>query len=41
MAEELLSRKDVKKELTWDLTLIYKDEAALMADADRLEKLVR
>lgn len=39
MAEELLSRKDVKKELTWDLTLIYKDEAALMADADRLEKL--
>lgn len=39
MAEELLLRKDVKKELTWDLTLIYKDEAALMADADRLEKL--
>ena len=39
MAEELLSRKDVKKELTWDLTLIYKDEAALMSDADRLEKL--
>ena len=39
MAEELLSRKDVKKELTWDLTLIYKDEAALMADVDRLEKL--
>lgn len=39
MAEELLSRKDVKKELTWDLTLIYKDETALMADADRLEKL--
>lgn len=39
MTEELLSRKDVKKELTWDLTLIYKDEAALMADADRLEKL--
>lgn len=39
MAEELLSRKDVKKELTWDLTLIYKDEAVLMADADRLEKL--
>ena len=39
MAEELLSRKDVKKELTWDLTLIYKDEAALMADADWLEKL--
>ena len=39
MAEELLSRQDVKKELTWDLTLIYKDEAALMADADRLEKL--
>lgn len=39
MAEELLSRKDVKKELTWDLSLIYKDEAALMADADRLVKL--
>ena len=33
MAEELLFRKDVKKELTWDLSLIYKDEDALMADA--------
>ena len=31
MAEELLFRKDVKKELTWDLSLIYKDEDALMA----------
>ncbi len=39
MAEELLFRKDVKKELTWDLSLIYKDEAALLADADRMEKL--
>lgn len=39
MAEELLSRKDVKKELTWDLTLIYENEAALTADADRMEKL--
>ena len=37
MAEELLFRKDVKKELTWDLSLIYKDEDALMADAARLE----
>lgn len=39
MAEELLFRKDVKKELTWDLSLIYKDEDALMADAARLECL--
>ena len=39
MAEELLFRKDVKKELTWDLALIYKDEEALMADAGRMEKL--
>ncbi len=39
MAEELLSRKDVKKELTWDLTLIYENEAALMADAGRMERL--
>lgn len=39
MAEELLSRKDVKKELTWDLTLIYENEAALMADEDKMEKL--
>ena len=39
MAEELLFRKDVKKELTWDLSLIYKDEDALMADAARLESL--
>ncbi len=39
MAEELLFRKDVKKELTWDLSLIYKDEEALLADADRMEKL--
>ena len=38
MAEELLFRKDVKKELTWDLSLIYKDEEALLADADRMEK---
>ena len=39
MAEELLFRKDVKKELTWDLSLIYKDEEELLADADRMEKL--
>lgn len=39
MAEELLFRKDVKKELTWDLSLIYKNEEALLADADRMEKL--
>lgn len=39
MAEELLFRKDVKKELTWDLSLIYKDEEALMADAARMESL--
>lgn len=39
MAEELLFRKDVKKELTWDLSLIYKDEDALMADAARMESL--
>lgn len=39
MAEELLFRKDVNKELTWDLSLIYKDEAALLADASRMVEL--
>lgn len=33
---ELKRRKDVPVELTWDLTALYKDEAALKADTDKV-----
>ncbi len=36
---ELVMRKDVPRELTWDLSAIYSTEAALEADADRIEVL--
>lgn len=32
-------RKDVPEKLTWDLSAIYKDEAALTADTEKLEAL--
>ena len=36
---ELKARKDVPVELTWDLSLIYETEEAMLADADRLKEL--
>ncbi len=39
MAKELLSRKDVPVELTWDLSLIYATEEDMYADLAKLEKL--
>ncbi|WP_167957519.1 oligoendopeptidase F [Anaerosporobacter faecicola] len=39
MAKELLARKDVPVELTWDLSLIYKTEEDMYADVAKVEKL--
>lgn len=39
MAKELLTRKDVPKELTWDLSLIYKTEEEMYGDADLMESI--
>lgn len=39
MAEELKSRKDVPRELTWDLSLIYASEEDMLRDAQRMEEL--
>ncbi|BBF43542.1 oligoendopeptidase F [Lachnospiraceae bacterium KM106-2] len=39
MAKELLARKDVPVELTWDLSKIYATEEDMYADATKLEKL--
>lgn len=39
MAKELLSRKDVPVESTWDLSLIYATEEDMYADVAKLEKL--
>ena len=36
---ELNMRKDVPVELTWDLSLIYPTEEAMLADAKKLEAL--
>ena len=36
---ELMKRKDVPVELTWDLTAIYDDEAKLAADTERIRQL--
>ena len=36
---ELKSRKDVPVELTWDLSLIYPTEEAMLADAKKMEEL--
>ena len=36
MAKELVARKEVPQELTWDLSLIYPDEEAMYADAKQV-----
>ena len=36
---ELMKRKDVPAELTWDLTAIYDDEAKLTADMEEIRRL--
>lgn len=36
---ELMQRKDVPAELTWDLTAIYDDEAKLAADLEKIRRL--
>lgn len=36
---ELMQRKDVPAELTWDLTAIYDDEAKLAADLEKIRQL--
>ena len=36
---ELMRRKDVPVELTWDLTAIYDDEAKLTADLEKIRQL--
>ena len=40
MEERLLSRAEVPKELTWDLSLIYENEDLMWQDADRFQKIV-
>ncbi len=39
MAKELLARKDVPVEQTWDLSLIYPNEEAMYADAEKMKEL--
>lgn len=39
MQKELLSRKDVPVNETWDLSLIYKDKEAMLSDLSRMEAL--
>ena len=36
---ELMKRKDVPTELTWDLTAIYDDEAKLTSDIEKIRRL--
>lgn len=40
MAEKLLSRAEVPKELTWDLTLIYKSEELMWNDLEECKGIV-
>lgn len=40
MAEKLLSRTEVPKELTWDLTLIYKSEELMWNDLEECKRIV-
>lgn len=40
MAEKLLSRAEVPKELTWDLTLIYKSEELMWSDLEECKRIV-
>lgn len=39
MAEELKARSEVDENLTWDLSLLYKDEDALWADVKKMQEL--
>lgn len=41
MAKELLARKDVPVEQTWDLSLIYPNEEAMYADAEKMKEFSR
>ena len=41
MEKELAKRQDVPVELTWDLSLIYKTEDLMYADADKLKTLAQ
>ena len=41
MAEELKDRKDVPRELTWDLSKIYATQEDMLRDADKMEKLAQ
>lgn len=36
---ELQSRKDIPRELTWDLSLIYSSEEEMYADEEKLKLL--
>ena len=36
---ELMTRKDVPQELTWDLTALYKTEADFQSDIDKVKAL--
>ena len=36
MAEELKDRKDVPRELTWDLSKIYATQEDMLRDADKM-----
>lgn len=40
MAEKLLSRKEVKKELTWDLSLIYANDELMWKDVKECKEIV-
>lgn len=40
MTEKLLSRAEVPKELTWDLTLIYKSEELMWNDLEECKRIV-
>ena len=37
----ILERKDIDKKYKWDLTVIYKDEAAFNADYTKCEALIK
>lgn len=41
MAEELVFRKDVPKDLTWDLSLIYETEEDMYRDVEKMTELGR
>ncbi|SFQ06697.1 oligoendopeptidase F [Lachnospiraceae bacterium XBB1006] len=40
MKKELLSRKEIPEQLTWDLSLLYDSEEAMLKDVDRLTEKV-